>query len=499
MLRLGAPLLGRTLATALGLSLLSGCGPTATRVPASFKSEVGASDPRPLDESLRSAARRIEDSDIVPVSFPISPLPPVEEEEDAVIEYETEKYIADPEPREIGPLPAGPALSSDAGIDVDDQAREELRPEARPTEDLESTRSTSTHKLPSPNEWGTLSPKFASAYAVQPHRLGGMNDEVEELWGPSEPTADLVAVARQADTHIARGFKSAERGAIFTARAEFVHALRLSAAALDAQRQTAAHSRALTAGLRALDEAHDFLPTRTAFGQPVSVSVVAAGHQTPVLQAQSLDAVTPPEAIQRYLTYAQEQLASAGGDLQPAASALYALGKLDMTARAINVGSLESARAVVYFQAALVVHPRHALAANELGVLLARHGRLSQAKAALLHSVKIEPQPAAWRNLAIVHHHLGESDLARRADWEGRQSAQRQQASALAGVKAPAVEWLAPDAFARSNPFHAEAPAVVSGATTPAAGSAATAGKGNEKSTASKNASRWAPWLGGKR
>ena len=148
--------------------------------------------------------------------------------------------------------------------------------------------------------------------------------------------------------------------------------------------------------------------------------MIAAGHQTPVLDELSLDELTPTEAVQRYLTYAQERLACAGGDLQPAASALYALGKLDMAAGPLNVGSLEAVRAVVYFQAALIIHPRHALAANELGVLLARHGRLPEARSALLYSVKIEAQPAAWRNLSIVHHHLGEMDLAQCADSEAR-------------------------------------------------------------------------------
>jgi hypothetical protein len=179
---------------------------------------------------------------------------------------------------------------------------------------------------------------------------------------------------------------------------------------------------------------------------------------------------------------------------------LYAFGKLDMSAQPLNVGSLEAVRAVVYFQAALVIHPRHALAANELGVLLARHGRLSEARSALMYSVKIEPQVAAWRNLSIVHHHLGEMDLAHSADSEARQLVQRQRSPAVADSgNSPQVAWVDPETFNRSGALQTQPPADgVSSA--PAAARAANPGTdGNEKSTPGKNASLWAPWLGGRR
>ncbi|MEX2139384.1 MAG: hypothetical protein WD894_08990 [Pirellulales bacterium] len=342
-----------------------------------------------------------------------------------------------------------------------------------------------------------LSPDFAAAFAVQPKRTIDAENRLAPLSGPSDPTPALIAVARQADAHVARGFQLALRGATYTARAEFVRALRLSVAALDEQRQTDAHSRAMTNGLRALEEAEEFV-SAAAIGRMRSIEAILAGHQTPILHDESIEELTPAQALQRYLTYAQDQLAAAAGDLQPAATALYALGKLEITAMPAEIGSLASARAAVYFQASLMVNPQHALAANELGVLLAGHGRLEEAKAALLHSVRSGPQAAAWHNLAIVHHRLGELDLAGRADWESRQVANaRETARAAAAGKpwqdaaTPTVEWVDPATFAKSTngtsgvPLPATAPQRI----TQSRSITATADTTNAKS-----ATRWWSW-----
>lgn len=337
---------------------------------------------------------------------------------------------------------------------------------------------------------------FAAAFAVSPKRTVDAEDRLAPLSGPSEPTPALIAVARQADAHITRGFELAQRGAAYTARAEFLRALQLSVAALDEQRQTVAHSRAMANGLRAMEEAEDFL-SAVALERAPAVEAIVGGHRTPILHDASFDGVTPLLALQRYLTYAQDQLQAAAGDLQPAAAALYALGKLETTTAKAEIGSLPAARAAVYLQAALTVNPGHALAANELGVLLARHGRLEHAKGALLHSVRSAPQPTAWRNLAIVHHRLGELDLANRADWESRKvviASQKGRASIEAkprqDVSVPLVEWVDPATFVKTTN-------ITSGVPLPAPQRAARAPSTTKKSAVksnTKSAARWWPW-----
>ena len=67
---------------------------------------------------------------------------------------------------------------------------------------------------------------------------------------------------------------------------------------------------------------------------------------------------------------------------------------------------------MVYYQAALLADDRNFRAGNELGVLLAKCGKLERAKQMFLRSLAISPQPATWHNLAKIHERLGETKLA---------------------------------------------------------------------------------------
>ncbi|MDZ4817375.1 MAG: hypothetical protein SGJ20_00205, partial [Planctomycetota bacterium] len=241
---------------------------------------------------------------------------------------------------------------------------------------------------------------------------------------------------------------------------EFIEALKLMATAMDNQRNTSAHGQALAAALHAVNEADDFVARGTTIDANLRLADIVSGHQTPVLKDTDLANVSPTIAQHRYLTFAQEQFANAAADLQPASAALYGLGKLQMIPErgktAPDLAAL--GRSVVYFQAALVVHPRHALAANELGVVLKRCGRLEDARNLLVHSARISGQPIAWRNLAVVHRELGELDLAQRAEHEAQIASARPGAVLHAASAAPAVEWVDPAAFAQAGQADLERP-----------------------------------------
>ena len=75
-------------------------------------------------------------------------------------------------------------------------------------------------------------------------------------------------------------------------------------------------------------------------------------------------------------------------------------------------------KAMVYYQAAMLAYPKNFMAANDLGVLLARCGNYSDARTMLEHSLSLCPQSATWHNLAVVYGQLGQTVLARRADQQ---------------------------------------------------------------------------------
>ena len=66
----------------------------------------------------------------------------------------------------------------------------------------------------------------------------------------------------------------------------------------------------------------------------------------------------------------------------------------------------------------------------------------------LQQSVSIRPHAEAWHNLAVVHHRLGEADLARRAEHE-RDRVSRQAGGAAVATD-HAVRWVDAKTFATS-------------------------------------------------
>jgi hypothetical protein len=273
-------------------------------------------------------------------------------------------------------------------------------------------------------------------------------------WGPSAPTTELAAVAQRAEETVKNGFNLAERAALYTARSQFMEALRTLAAALDAQKKTQAHCQALAAGLTALKEVDDFVPQAGKVETSLNMKLIVDGHRTPVLKNRSVDKVSPLEAKRIYLTYAQEQLAAAGADQPVASLALYGLGKVCTAPAALHgpKDQVAEGKAVVLYQAALVVAPENFMAANELGVTLAKFGRFQEAQTALAHAAALSNSPVAWRNLATVCQRSGDQQRAAHARQQANLIvAQLQEAGrASAGSKHP-VQWVDPETFVQSH------------------------------------------------
>ena len=237
----------------------------------------------------------------------------------------------------------------------------------------------------------------------------------------------------------------AQRGMLFAARAELIQSLQLVAQALDVQQNTTVHAAALSAGLTALKEAQDFAPSAGHLAGPEDVAELTRSHQTPLFK--EAESVSPVIAQQQYLGYAQSQLALASGKEAVASLTLFRLGKIQMAMaqHQADPQMLHGPQAMAYYQAALAADDRNFLAANELGVLMARYGQLQEARRLLVHSVSIKPQLEAWHNLSIVHERLGEADLARLAAHERELLAANSPAATDTGGN---VEWVDAKTFA---------------------------------------------------
>lgn len=268
---------------------------------------------------------------------------------------------------------------------------------------------------------------------------------------PAVRSEQLERIACQSDRQIMHGFELAGREAYFAARSEFIVALRLVAQGLDTERQTTAHSRALATGLTAMHEAEDFLPSGTRLEADLQIAHLIAGHRTPVLKAEDASTLTPAMALRSYFTFAQEQLAAAAGHEVSGSTALYALGKLHSQLAQQKSDMIRAAepKAMVFLQAALLVFPQNHMAANDLGVLLARSGNYADAKNVLEQSLLMQQSPTGWHNLAVVYGQLGDQNLASLADRRST-AASRATSNQDQYAQAPSkpVAWVDPRAFA---------------------------------------------------
>lgn len=280
----------------------------------------------------------------------------------------------------------------------------------------------------------------------------------------------LVAVSQRADAVIDRGFVLGGKGAYYSAQTEFKQALRIVSQAMDAHFGGNHYSESLAAGWVALEEASDF----SAHGQRdpiVNVPLIVESHQTPALKDYALDDVSPVVAMQHYFSFAQDKLVEACGKAPVASRALHGLGKIHMVLaeKSASAERLHGPKAMAFQQAALTTDPTNYLAANELGVLLARFGKLPEARTVLQHSVALYPQPETWRNLSIVHERLGEANYAAQslANWQIALQQSGNQPAAMQTNNSSMVQWVTPQAFAGDQPELSNAPAMPESATPP--------------------------------
>lgn len=256
----------------------------------------------------------------------------------------------------------------------------------------------------------------------------------------------MAAVRGRAQSLIEHGFSLAQRGAFFSARAELIQSLRLLTQTLDTERQTHDYSEALADGLLALEEASDFVPEGSRLEANINLQRVIQSHRTPILKNVDASQLTPLVAAQQYFSHAQDRLAFACGGIPEASASLYGLAKLQPYLKSGNGGdkALIGPRSIALHQSAFIADPQNILAANELGVMLARYGQLADAKQVFVRGLRHQSLAETWNNLAKVHELLGEQDMANLAREEAKYAA------AHGGVapKSNFVRWVSPDAFA---------------------------------------------------
>jgi tetratricopeptide (TPR) repeat protein len=259
---------------------------------------------------------------------------------------------------------------------------------------------------------------------------------------------------------VQRGHNLAQRGALFAARTEFIQVLRRVAQAKDAEDDSDNYSQALAAGLRALDEAEDFVPAGVQLEAELNVQAVASSHRTPVLH-DCTEEVLPHEAADMYHVFAQQKLATAAASQQAGSMALYGLGKVyarRAERRDDDVSLVRSA--MTMYAASLGARPDNHLAANELGVLLCRTGHPAEAVDQFKRSIDRAPSATTYHNLAVAQQKLGKAGEAAANEQESQRLAAWERSTGAVSRRA-GVQWVSPAELARASQSEPLTPAAL--------------------------------------
>jgi tetratricopeptide (TPR) repeat protein len=404
---------------------------------------------------------------------PTNPSPPVW----MPVEMPIAQQAADPlpEPSALSMQPSSDeGKTSDVGMAVELPYQQKVLPLKQPN-DIHAKSANKTESTPKPNMSETLANLESSAELVPAAQRETVEDQSatpaidQEIVYPStEPllaksaavndlpvrSEQLESIARQADQQTRYGYELAGRGAYFAARSEFIAALRLVAQGLDTDGRTKIHGKSLAAGLTALKEAEDFMPGDCGLEADLNLPEIIGGHDTPVLKDADKSSITTLTAMNKYYTFAQEQLAQAAGSEVAGSMALHALGKLHEELIKGKISSIKAAgpKAMVFYQASLLVCPKNFMAANDLGAMLARGGQYEDARKMLEHSYALSRGSTVLHNLAVVYEHLGYKDMAQRTRQQAEIAMQMEQANKRSKLVSAGgqVRWVDETAFAQS-------------------------------------------------
>lgn len=247
---------------------------------------------------------------------------------------------------------------------------------------------------------------------------------------------------------VQRAFQLAQRGALYAAETEFVQVLRRIAQAHDAAAGDDRHARALAAGLRALEEAADFVPTGNQVEAELDVPIVASSHRTPVLRDYP-HRVLPHEAVALYHHFAEQQLAAAVAGEQAGSMALHGLGRIGVLQAARQDDDAHGQqRAMTMFSAAIAARADNHLAANELGVLLCQVGRPVEAARVFERTIDMAPSALAYHNLAVAQRKLGMHGQADANEQESQRLAAQERANGVVSRRM-GVQWVSREELAQ--------------------------------------------------
>lgn len=240
-----------------------------------------------------------------------------------------------------------------------------------------------------------------------------MSSEVGSL----ESAPGWQAVREQLKRHIDRCESLLSRKAHLSAIEEAHQGVIMLARVLDLRQNKLTSEPAWGAAQQALREALEFTSITRIANDSVLFKRVIQAHETPALKNAEVSHMTPMAAAQHYLAYAEVQLVEASQGHPWFSELYYCIGRaLQMQAEENQWQSHALLQqALTYYRSANAIQPTNSTNSNQMGYVLLKMDRPTEALEQLLATINQPDCPvAAWQNLVQASSRLGD---ARTEQW----------------------------------------------------------------------------------
>ena len=282
------------------------------------------------------------------------------------------------------------------------------------------------------------------------------------------PGPGWQAVGEQLADRVAKCEALLERRAYLSAKEEIEGGIVYLVRIMDHRQNRVVSETAWAEAQQAMREADEFLAKERIASDPDMFNRLVQSHETPVLQGVDVSNLTPIAAAQHYRAYAERKLITASQGHPWFSELYYCLGRTHQAqADAGQMPSPELFEAsLAYYRAAFAVQPENALNANQLGYVLLRMDRPTEAFNQLIEVVRMPNCPlAAWQNVIEASNRLGNQ---RTAQWALQNyMARKDHPQAVDGPVGTLLE-VNPQQFAQMSPY-SSGPRVSAQATPPIA------------------------------
>lgn len=226
-----------------------------------------------------------------------------------------------------------------------------------------------------------------------------------------EPGPGWQAVGEDLKNHLRRCEELLSRKAYLSAREESTQAIIQLVRVLDLRQNRFTCEPAWAQAQQALRESQEFTSLERIANDAELFTRLIQAHETPVLRDANVAEMTPLAAAQHYRAYAEKRLVEASLGHPWFSELYYCMGRSLQSQAESSQRHSEALlqQALTFYRASCTIQPSNATNANQLGYVLLRMDRPTEALEQLSEVVRLPTCPLeAWQNMAEASSRMGD-------------------------------------------------------------------------------------------